>query len=423
MASGSTFDTGHPNKKMGNSGATITDIRTESPFWLMKNGYLENYFALTEDAKADFVVIGGGISGALAARSLAITGADVILLDRRHIAMGSTSASTALVQYDIDRTLSDLIGLMGEKRAVRAYQLSLKALNDLQTIAAGLPIKNEFESRLSIRFAKYKKHIPILEAEYKARDRWGFEVELWDQAKVEKNFPFSAPAALATRPGATVDPYRLTHGVLQDAIVKGVRVFDKTSVKSIERNKSGVRVKTDNGHTVRAKKVIIACGYESVNYLPLKVGTLSSTYALVTEPLPKRNLWHQNCIFWNTADPYSYCRQTADNRIIFGGEDELFYDPKRRDALLDDKSKRLEGELRKLFPDIPFIVDYSWAGTFIETDDGLPYIGAIKQLPHTYFALGYGGNGITFSQLAAEILTSQLTGSKNPDADLFSFDR
>lgn len=390
----------------------------------MKNGYLENYFALTENAKADFAVIGGGISGALAARSLAIAGADVILLDRQHIAMGSTSASTALLQYDIDKTLVELIELMGESRAARAYELSLRALTDLEKIAAGLTIENEITPRLSFRFAKYKKDVAMLEAEYEARSRHGFEMELWDEKKVSRHFPFAAPAALSTTPSATADPYRLTHGVLIDARSRGVRIYDKTGVDKIERQKRGVTLRTADGQTVKAKKVIIACGYESINYIPKKVGTLNSTYAFATEPLPgAKDLWYKNCIFWNTADPYSYCRPTADNRIIFGGGDEPFYDPKRRDKILDKKTAKLEKELRKLFPDIPFEVDYRWTGTFIETKDGLPYIGTIKERPHTYFALGYGGNGITFSQLAAEILTAQLMGQKNADAELFSFER
>lgn len=76
-----------------------------------------------------------------------------------------------------------------------------------------------------------------------------------------------------------------------------------------------------------------------------------------------------------------------------------------------------------MFPDLSFKVDFSWAGTFAETEDGLPYIGSIKQLPNTYFALGYGGNGITFSQIAAEILSDLLLGVKNKDAKIYSFDR
>ena len=400
----------------------ITDIRTESPFWLMKNGYLETYFSLTEDIKTDFVIIGGGISGTLLAWTLVKRGATVVLVDRRHMAMGSTSASTALLQYDIDRTLHELIEILDEKTAARAYELSLKALLDLEKVASKLKIDNDFTTRRSIRFASYKKDVPFIEREFEARKKHGFDVELWDQKRVEKHFPFSAPAALSTRPSSTVDPYRLTHGLLQDAARRGAKIFDKTSVDQIERHARSVTVHTSNGR-INAKKVIIACGYESVNYIPIKLGSLASTYAVASEPMPEAKIWFENSSFWNTADPYTYGRTTADNRVIFGGEDEAFYDPARRDKLLTAKTEKLAKKFKSLFPELPFKVDYSWAGTFIETDDGLPYIGKINQLPHTYFALGYGGNGITFSQLAADILADLLLEKTNKDAKIFSFDR
>ncbi|MBC7900300.1 MAG: FAD-binding oxidoreductase [Saprospiraceae bacterium] len=401
----------------------VSDIRTESPFWLMKNGYLESYSALREEITTDFVIIGGGISGALLARSLTVKGSSVVVVDRRHIAMGSTCASTALLQYDIDRTLHELIDIMGAAKAVRAYELSLKALQDLEKIAKKLKVEAEFEMRSSMRFATYKKDISFIEDELKVRSKHGFDVELWDEKRIEKHFPFPAYAALYTRPSAIADPYRLTHGLLQDAMKRGAKVFDKTGVEKIERLNKSVVVNTSQGNKIRAKKVIIACGYESVNYIPMKLASLSSSYALVSEPMPRKDIWFENCSFWNTSDPYTYGRTTKDNRVIFGGEDEPFYDPARRDKLLEAKTKKLAKQFVKMFPDLPFKVDYSWAGTFIETEDGLPYIGSIKQLPHTYFALGYGGNGITFSQLAADILTDVLLSKKNDDAEIFSFDR
>jgi glycine/D-amino acid oxidase-like deaminating enzyme len=401
----------------------ITDIRTESPFWLMKNGFLKPYPALSSDIKTDFAIIGGGISGALLAWNLAQKGASVAVIDRRHIGMGSTAASTALLQYDIDRALYELIALIGEKKAVRAYELSLKALADLEKIAKKLKLSGSFEKRSSIRFAKYKKDISYLEKESAARKKYGFETELWDAKKVADNFLFAAPAALYTTPSAIADPYLLTHGLLQNAIKLGARVFDKTGVTRIERNKRSVSLHTAQGHKISARRIVVACGYESVNYVPFKIGKLNSTFAVISEPLPDKNIWFENCSFWDTGDPYHYARTTNDNRIIFGGEDEPFYDPKRRDNLLPEKSKKLVADFKKLFPGIPFRADYSWAGTFLDTDDGLPFIGSIKQLPHTFFSLGYGGNGITFSQMAAELLTGVLLGRKNPDIDIFSFDR
>lgn len=400
----------------------INDIRTDSPFWLMKNGFLYPYASLKEDIKADFVVIGGGISGALLTWHLAQKGTSVVLVDRQHIAMASTCASTSLLQYDIDRPLFDLIEIMGEKKAVRAYELSLKALEDLKKIAARLKC-DDFAPRLSIRFARYKKDISLLEREFLARDKNGFDVELWDSSQIAKHFDVPAPTALLTRPSAVADPYRLTHALLQDAINHGALVFDKTGIKTFERTRSGVRLRTEKEQTIKAKKIVIACGYESVDYLPFKICRLLSTYAFTSEPTGKDKLWYENASFWDTGDPYLYGRTTPDGRVIFGGLDEPFYNPQKREALLNKKTDQLAARFRKMFPDLPVKVDYNWAGTFIATGDGLPYIGEIKQLAHTYFALGYGGNGITFSQLAAEILCDLLMGKKNKDVEIFSFNR
>ena len=84
---------------------------------------------------------------------------------------------------------------------------------------------------------------------------------------------------------------------------------------------------------------------------------------------------------------------------------------------------QLKKAFEKKFPDLDFRTDFCWGGTFAETKDGLPYIGKITEHPNTYFALGFGGNGIVFSQLAAEIIRDSLHGKKNKGEDIFKFDR
>jgi len=116
-------------------------------------------------------------------------------------------------------------------------------------------------------------------------------------------------------------------------------------------------------------------------------------------------------------------RTTKDNRIIVGGRDEEFYNPAKRDKLIKSKTHSLKKDFNKLFPSTELIPEFSWTGTFGSTDDALPYIGTYKKTPHTYYALGFGGNGITFSVIAAEIIADMITGKKNKDSELFSFNR
>jgi glycine/D-amino acid oxidase-like deaminating enzyme len=133
--------------------------------------------------------------------------------------------------------------------------------------------------------------------------------------------------------------------------------------------------------------------------------------------------WKKDIIMWNTADPYLYMRTTKDNRIIIGGRDEEFFSHIKRDKLIPHKTKQLQNDFNKIFPSIPIKPEFSWAGVFGSTKDGLPYIGSYKKMENSFFALGFGGNGITFSQVAGEIIASLIKGKKNKDAELFSFDR
>jgi glycine/D-amino acid oxidase-like deaminating enzyme len=168
---------------------------------------------------------------------------------------------------------------------------------------------------------------------------------------------------------------------------------------------------------------VIAAGFESQIFLPGKIGRLKSTYALISEPVENFIGWHRRSLIWETGLPYLYLRTTADNRIIVGGEDENFANAKRRDALISKKARTLTRKFNLLFPEIKLKIAYAWAGTFGETKDGLAYIGKNKNLPHAYFALGYGGNGITFSLIAAEIIRDDFLGRKNADAAIFRFGR
>jgi glycine/D-amino acid oxidase-like deaminating enzyme len=108
---------------------------------------------------------------------------------------------------------------------------------------------------------------------------------------------------------------------------------------------------------------------------------------------------------------------------MIGGKDDEFSSSYRRDRALPKKVKELERAFEHLFPHIHWKTDFCWAGAFASTRDGLPYIGSLPQRHNVYFALGFGGNGIVFSQIAAVLLRDQIMGIKNDHAALFGFDR
>ncbi|MCX6046391.1 MAG: FAD-dependent oxidoreductase, partial [Chloroflexi bacterium] len=129
------------------------DLKSDYPFWLVKNGLLYSYPALENDLSCDVAVIGGGITGALVALHLAEAGIDTVVLDKRDIGWGSTSASTALLQYEIDTPLYELMERVGIDHAVRSYKVCLAAIQKLADLAHTLDDQSEFVRKKSLYLA------------------------------------------------------------------------------------------------------------------------------------------------------------------------------------------------------------------------------------------------------------------------------
>ena len=164
-------------------------------------------------------------------------------------------------------------------------------------------------------------------------------------------------------------------------------------------------------------------GFESVELIKDKFVNLLSTYALIGEQQKSGSKRLNNTLFWNTADPYNYMRTTDDNRLLIGGADEDFIDAKKRDLLIPGKVGKLEKYLKRILPEYDFVPDFAWAGTFGETKDGLPYIGKHPNFKSTYFVLGFGGNGITFSTIGMDIISKLLKNRKHPLLKYYKFRR
>lgn len=378
---------------------------------------------LLRDVRCDVAVIGGGISGALAAYHLARNDVDVVMVDRRRVAAGSTVASTGLLQYEIDAPLTDLIAKLGRKRAEAAYRASLESLLAFEPLVAQLGDRCGLIACPSLYLASHERDVEALREECEARRAMQIEVRFLSGDELKAEFGLSGPAALLSARAFEVDPYRLTRQLVRRSIERGMRLFDQTQVDRYEADGELAMLHCATGTKIIARKVVIAMGYETMGLLPPDFCKLTSTYALASEPMKNFGAWRDRCLIWETARPYLYARSTEDDRVMVGGEDEDIVDPQLRDSLLEQKVSTLLRRFSEWFPHLTLETTCGWAGTFAQTPDGLPYIGTLPQYPHCYFALGYGGNGITFSLLAAEIIRDAFLARPNKNAELFGFGR
>ncbi len=399
------------------------NLYEQQPYWLIKNGIVASYPSLQKDLKLDVAIIGAGISAALTAWQLRNSGFSIAVFDKRHVGMGSTAASTAFLQYEIDTPLTSLKALVGEANALKSYQLCRKAIYDIADLCISLKPAFDFSLKPSLQYASFKTHTASLMQEYKLRKKHDFDVHWLEADEIEQKFGFKASGAIFSADGGEVDAYLLTHALLKNFGKAGHNVYSNTDIRTIEHHKQGITLQTGNGSIIKAKKLVIACGYESLKYIPKKIAEINSTYALVSEPLPDVHFWYKNSLIWETAVLYMYFRAVSENRILVGGRDDPFHHPHIPPSVIKRKANMLQQAFLKKMPHIPLKADFSWAGAFVNTKDGLPYIGSIPERPDTYFALGFGGNGITFSVIAAEIIHDLIMEKKNEHVQLFSFNR
>jgi glycine/D-amino acid oxidase-like deaminating enzyme len=151
------------------------------------------------------------------------------------------------------------------------------------------------------------------------------------------------------------------------------------------------------------------------------------TYVLATERLSqsqRREIGLADVMAWDTERPYHYARWTPDNRLLLGGGDRRVQAGERRAAQFAAATRALRDDFERLLPALAEVhIEAAWEGLFALTPDSLPYIGPHHRYPGHLFALGYGGNGMTFGFLAGRILLEQWRGITSPDHDLFRFGR
>lgn len=400
------------------------DLKSNEPFWLLKNGLVASYPSLKNDEECDVLIIGGGITGSLIAHQMIKDGYQTILIDKREVCNGSTSATTSMLQYEIDVPLYELIELIGEKGAVESYKACSKSIDTIAKLTKEIKSRSGFKRKQSLYFASKKKDAIWLEKEYEARKKAGFDVAWLGTEDIEERFSFqNTYGGILSKQGASIDAFKFAHELLRFNVNKGLKVFDKTEMKSVKYLRDHNLALTTNGFSIKAKKIIYCVGYESKMMIKENFVNLKSTYAIVSEIDKEKFKNIEHTLVWNTDKPYIYMRSTDDERLLIGGGDEDFYDAEQRDAILDKKEKEIRRHLKRIQPDYHFYTDFVWAGTFGETKDGLPYIGTHENFKNSYFVLGFGGNGITFSVTGMEMASAFMKNEEHKLSEYFKFGR
>lgn len=369
--------------------------------------------------RTDIAIVGAGVMGSMIGLALARAGHAVTVVDRRPPVTGSTAGSTALVMWAADTPLTHLATSIGEVSAFDAWRTLHRSVRNLAALIDEQNLECGWTSQPELYLSGDLLDAAGMEQEVELRQRAGLPSVLLTADAVHERFDVAPSAAALSSGTFGVDPIALTLELQRVGRAMGASFIYPSNVKAMTQGAGDVQLSLDNGAILTARHVVLATGYEAARlYLP-DAFAIGSSFAIATQA-DAPQAWREDAMIWQASDPYLYSRRTADGRILVGGGDIEACDAATRDALLPARKGELEALSVRLLGIETLTAECAWSANFGSSPDGLPAIGRAANAERVWLAYGFGGNGITFAQLAAELLPGLIAGDPDQTARMFN---
>lgn len=383
---------------------------------------------VTGDIDADVVIIGAGFTGLATALFLAREhGIKAVVLEANRVAWGCTSRNGGQGQNASGRLYrSQWIERWGLATARRLDAEIRYGFESFKELVAGADCDPEPGGHLFI--AHRDKKMGFLENEARVmRDSFGYDTRMLTAAEVHAGYcrDMEAAGALHEAEGVSVHPLKLAFSYLARARAGGARVHPGSPVIGWE-SREGVHLLRTPGGVVRARAVGIATGaYTAPGLHPSLTNrcfpVLSNS--IVTRPLTAAELeatgFRSREAITDTRTLRFYYRLLPDNRLQIGSRSAIT----GADADRASHLKLLTDAVARKFPPLAGIqVDYSWWGWVDVAHDMMPRIAQPDPRQAVFYALGYGGNGVSFSAHAGRRMAERIAGRADPVFDLPIYD-
>ena len=387
------------------------------PYWLETAPAFTGGSTGDLPARADVVVIGAGFTGVSAARSLALAGVDVVVLEAGRIQGEASGRNGGHCSPGTAQGFADLISKYGLETAKRYNQAYDDAVEFVAHVVDEERIDCDFLRCGKLKLASKAKHVPGLVRSHNAmRQHLGAPVELLSASDLRQELASDAfHGGLLDPRGAQMHMGKFGTGLAMAAVRHGARIFEYTAVTGLNRlDGDRYRITTAKG-VIEAGRVVLATGrsdHGPFDWFQRRIVPVGS-FVIVTEPipdlldqvLPRRRNYVTSLNFGN------YFRTTRDHRLVWGGRARFA----RSNPASDMKSGSiLQGNLRQLLPAIQNPrIDYCWDGLVEATADRLPGAGKHDGL---YYALAYSGHGTQMSVYLGDLMADIVRGveRRNP---------
>lgn len=360
----------------------------------------------------DVMIVGGGITGITTGLLLQKSGAKCVIAEAHNLCFGTTGGTTAHLNSFFDTTYDMISSKFGEEDAQLVARAIAESLKLFRKNIKEYNIDCGYEAKDGYVYSQDEKQTDELQKIYEASKKAGVSVKYADEIPV----PIEFQKAIVFEGQGQIHPARYVFALAKAFEEAGGVILQNCDVDKFESNSNGLEVETSKGKILASNLIWATHVPPGVNLLHFRCAPYRS-YAMAV----KLNGKYPNDLAYDMYDPYHYYRtQDIDGEKYFiaGGEDHKTGHEENTEACF----QKLEAHVRKYF-DVKEVVT-KWSSQYFEPADGLAYIGNLPGNPdNVYVATGYGGNGITYSGIAATILTDLITKKESPYAELFDPNR
>lgn len=350
--------------------------------------------------RADVAIVGGGYTGLSAALHLAERGFSVALLEAHRVGWGASGRNGGQVGSGQRQDQDWLEAAFGKTRARAFWNLGEEAKATVRELIARHAIACDWQDGIA-----YVAHKPSHLAAYHAyaermgRD-YGYPLEQLDAADVAALLGTRAYlGGFLDRGAGHLHPLAFALGLARAAVAAGVRIFEQSRVEAVD----GTSARTGEGRVVADHLVLAANGYigglsreVAARVMPL------NNFIIATEPLPRPPIL-SGIAAADLRFVVNYWRQSADNRLIFGGGESYGHRFPR------DIAAKVRRALAKVYPDlVDAPVSHAWGGTLAITVDRLPVFRRLGK--GVWSASGYSGHGVAMATLAGKLIAEAIAG-------------
>jgi glycine/D-amino acid oxidase-like deaminating enzyme len=347
--------------------------------------------------KVDVAILGGGYTGLSAARTLAMQGAKVAVLEAETIGWGASSRNGGMVLTGLKLGMETIQKRYGHGIAKQLFQYSLDSIDTVEQIVKDENIDCGFARTGHLLTANKPKHFNALqkEAEFLEKE-FSHKTRLVPRASQQEEIGTDLYyGALVDEVSGGLNPARYVAGLACAAEKAGGRLCARARVQRIERGQNRFHVETERGSLTAGSVLVATSGYTGrvTRKLQKKIIPIGS-FIIATEKLPEElvhDLSPKNRMIFDYKHYLNYFR-LWDNRMIFGGRAAFF--PETANTI-QRSAKILKREMIQVYPQLKDVqVEYVWGGTLDFAFDMMTHAGEEEGM---YYSLGYAGHGVAMA--------------------------